>query len=96
MSGSAAAGEIVQTPLPSQPAPETLNAIVSSPAAVFASLIAWRSDPAPESAVVVTVNVVPSQHAASTNSSDPARSASLIIRACRDEFRRVGSLEATV
>ncbi len=55
MSGSADAGAIVQTPEPSQPVPETLNAIVSRPAAPFASSRAWRSDPAPESFVFVTV-----------------------------------------
>ena len=57
ITGSAVVGAIVQTPLPEQPAPETLNAIVSSPAAVFASSIALRSDPAPESFVFVTVKV---------------------------------------
>ena len=55
--GSCDAGAIVQTPEPSQPAPETLNAIVSAPAAAFASVIAWRSEPAPESLVLVTVKV---------------------------------------
>jgi hypothetical protein len=32
-----------------------LNAIVSAPGFAFASRIAWRSEPAPESAVLVTV-----------------------------------------
>jgi hypothetical protein len=40
------------------PAPGMLNAISSSPGLPFASRTAWRSEPAPESAVVVTVNVV--------------------------------------
>src|ERR1700719_3380854 len=31
--------------------------MMSAPAAAFALRIAWRSDPAPESAVVVTMNV---------------------------------------
>ena len=35
-----------------------LKAIVSAPAAALASRIAWRSDPAPESSVFVTVYVV--------------------------------------
>jgi len=47
----------VQTPEPLQPAPVTLKAIVSAPAAALASVIAWRSDPAPESLVLVTVKV---------------------------------------
>src|SRR5438270_12815844 len=34
-----------------------LNVMVSKPALAFASVIAWRSDPAPESAVLVTVKV---------------------------------------
>jgi hypothetical protein len=34
-----------------------LNAIRSSPGLAFASVIAWRSDPAPLSFVLVTVNV---------------------------------------
>ena len=47
------AGTIVWTP-----APGMSNAIVSSvPTDAFESRIAWRSDPAPESAVVVTVIV---------------------------------------
>src|SRR6188474_2014790 len=53
--GSPVAGVMVQTPEPSQPAPVTLNAIVSRPALAFASRIACRSDPAPESPVFVTV-----------------------------------------
>src|SRR5215475_7640091 len=60
MVGRSEAGTIVQTPPPSQPAPLTLNAIVSMPAAALASRIAWRSDPGPESFVLVTVNVAPS------------------------------------
>src|SRR4051812_19116494 len=40
------------------PAPGIANAIVCGPpAAPFASAIAWRSEPAPALAVVVTVNV---------------------------------------
>ena len=48
--GSGVTGVIVCTPLPTM-----LNWIVSAPGLAFASRIAWRSDPAPESAVVVTV-----------------------------------------
>ena len=48
----------MQTPEPSQPAPETLKTIVSAtPGVALASMIAWRSDPAPVSAVLVTVKV---------------------------------------
>jgi hypothetical protein len=39
------------------PAPGMLKSIVSAPGFAFASRIAWRSEPAPESALVVTVNV---------------------------------------
>ena len=50
IAGSADVGEIVWTP-----EPVTLNAIVSGPEFALASRIAWRSVPAPESAVDVTV-----------------------------------------
>src|SRR5678815_3035668 len=43
------------------PAGKMLKSITSAPALAFASIIAWRSDPAPVSAVVVTVNVAPSE-----------------------------------
>ena len=39
------------------PAPGMAKTIVSAPGAVSASRIAWRSDPAPESLVLVTVKV---------------------------------------
>ena len=59
MIGSAVVGLIVQTAgTPAQPAPVTLNVIVSrTPALALESRIACRSDPAPLSAVVVTVRV---------------------------------------
>jgi hypothetical protein len=50
--GRAEAGAIVWTP-----EPVIANAIVSKPGLAFASRIAWRRLPAPESAVVVTVKV---------------------------------------
>jgi hypothetical protein len=50
ITGSAVSGVIVWTPLPG-----TSKAIVSAPALVLASRIACRRDPAPLSAVVVTV-----------------------------------------
>src|SRR5262245_30027134 len=59
------AGVIVWTP-----APGMLNAIVSRPGFPFASRIAWRSDPGPESLVFVTVKVAAE--------SDPARAMSPI------------------
>ena len=40
------------------PEPLMLKVIVSAPGFAFASRIAWRSDPAPESFVFVTVYVV--------------------------------------
>ena len=40
------------------------NWTVSAPAAAFASRIAWRNDPAPASAVFVTVNVAADSGAA--------------------------------
>src|SRR5689334_14946177 len=59
--GSAEAGLIVQTPVaPAQPAPAMLKAIVSmTPTLALESVIACRRDPAPPSAVVVTVRVAP-------------------------------------
>ena len=57
ITGSAVVGAIVQTPEPLHPAPDTLNAIVSEPALLLACVIASRSDPAPESVVLVTVKV---------------------------------------
>ena len=48
--GSAVAGEIVWTP-----PPVMAKVIVSAPEFALASVIAWRSEPAPESATVVTV-----------------------------------------
>ena len=49
------------------------NAIVSAPGLPFASRMAWRSDPAPESAVVVTVKVAaPAPVAASPRQADAA------------------------
>src|SRR5437867_6167022 len=41
------------------PAPGMLNLMVSGPMVLLASLIAWRSDPGPRSAVVVTVKTAP-------------------------------------
>jgi hypothetical protein len=60
IAGSPVVGVMVHTPLPSQPAPVTPKAIVSRPAAALASRIAWRSEPAPESLVLVTVKVAAS------------------------------------
>jgi hypothetical protein len=44
---------MVHTP----PQPEMLKAIVSAPGLLLASKIAWRKEPAPLSAVFVTVKV---------------------------------------
>ena len=52
IAGSGVVGVIVWTPVPGM-----AKAIVSAPMAAFASRIAWRSDPAPLSAVLVTVKV---------------------------------------
>lgn len=53
--GSWLASVIVQTPAPSQPGPATLKAMMSAPAFELAVAIASRSDPAPESLVLITV-----------------------------------------
>src|SRR6476619_1881112 len=50
--GSAVARVIAWTP-----APGMLNAIVCGPAPPLAPVTAWRSEPAPESSVLVTVKV---------------------------------------
>src|SRR3979490_732846 len=57
--GRADVGLIVQTVgVPVQPVPVMLNAMVSvTPTLALESRIAWRSDPAPESEVLVTVRV---------------------------------------
>src|SRR5215475_453285 len=73
MTGSVVAGVMVQTPPASQPAPETLNAMVSRPALPLASVIAWRSDPRPVSLVFVTVNVAASSEAAQSASARQKR-----------------------
>ena len=52
ISGRADAGEMVWTP-----APGIANTMMSAPGFALASRIAWRSDPAPLSAVLVTVSV---------------------------------------
>ena len=52
IAGSPEERKIVWTPLPGM-----LNSMTSSPKFAFASRIAWRSDPAPESSVLMTVNV---------------------------------------
>jgi hypothetical protein len=51
--GNALVTVIVFAPVP------MLNAIVSAPASALASRIAWRSEPAPELLVLVTVKVAP-------------------------------------
>src|SRR6476659_3955031 len=94
--GRLVAGEIVQTPLPLQPEPETLNAIVSSPAFALASVIACRSEPAPVSAVVVTVNVAPYSDVAPRSSSAALRVASRGLKAASSELRGVESLKVMV
>ncbi len=55
------------------PLPAMLNATVSPPAALLASMIAWRRDPAPESAVDVTVKVAPRPPAAIPMAINPTR-----------------------
>src|SRR6188474_3271626 len=56
MGGSAEVGRIVCTPVPGMLNATTLSCAALGAAA--ASLMAWRSDPAPLSLVLVTVNVV--------------------------------------
>ena len=60
----------MQTPPVSQPGsePGMLKLIVCGPALPFASAMAWRSDPAPVSLVLVTVNVVARADAAANTS----------------------------
>src|SRR5215471_12082998 len=74
MVGRSEAGVIVQTPDPSQPAPVTLNAIVSMPEFALASRIAWRREPAPESLVFVTVKVEAGRADATSRAARPTRS----------------------
>src|SRR6187200_1579969 len=62
---------IVHTPKPSHPVPVTLNAIVSAPAAAFASATAWASEPAPDGLVLVTVKIAASAAPAAPESERP-------------------------
>jgi hypothetical protein len=60
------------------PAPGIWNSIRSGPAFEFASVIAWRSEPEPESFVVMTVKVAAEltigiQRRQSTNSRSPSQ-----------------------
>src|SRR5689334_2558878 len=75
IAGSWVAGVIVWTP-----AAGMSKSIVSAPGFAFASRIAWRREPAPESLVFVTVYVLPSAAAASVQAKTEAadRSARLI------------------
>src|SRR3954471_3503246 len=57
---SVIAGSALVNAIVCGPAPGILNAMVSPELnAAFASKMAWRNEPRPESAVVVTVNVWP-------------------------------------
>jgi hypothetical protein len=58
MTGDVIVGRPDGTSMVCTPLPGMLKVIVSVPAAVLASVMAWRSDPAPLSAVLVTVYVV--------------------------------------
>ena len=53
--------------LPSVIVPVTAKVIVSAPGTALASRIAWRSDPGPESLVVVTLKLVAWTGAAETS-----------------------------
>jgi hypothetical protein len=58
------------------PEPGILKLIVSVPALLFASVMAWRSEPAPESFVLITVKVA----ALAILSPQPATSAARSVR----------------
>src|SRR5262245_46104107 len=58
MTGEVIVGSAVGTSIVCTPLPAMLKAIVSVPPLALASVIAWRSDPAPLSVVLVTVYVV--------------------------------------
>src|SRR5690242_19920385 len=80
--GSGDASTIVNGPDPGR-----LNEIVSRPGVALALVIAWRSDPAPESATLVTVNVCAAAGEATTPAAIPAttianptRSANRLVR----------------
>src|SRR3954462_14565991 len=89
--GSAIVGRLVEIGIVWTPAPGMSNAIVSSPKWALASVIAWWSDPAPVSAVLVT-GKVPAR--AAPTHRERARAARTSIR-CRETgaARRNGAAE---
>src|SRR3954451_14532953 len=89
--GAAIAGRLVEMGIGWKPDPGMSNAIMSRPKWALASVIAWWSDPAPVSAVLVTVKV--SARAAAAHR-EPARAARTAI-GCRETgaARRNGAAE---
>src|SRR5262249_27970423 len=57
VTGPVSAGSADRRAIVCTPATGMLKVIVSAPAFVLASMTAWRRDPAPESFVLMTVNV---------------------------------------
>src|SRR3954468_7326151 len=57
VSGAVIGGRLDASAIVFTPFPTMLNVITSAPAVALASMIAWRSDPAPVSLVVVTAKV---------------------------------------
>src|SRR6188508_1595265 len=88
VTGSVVLGSHVVSTIVWTPAPGMLKSIVSAPGLAFASVIAWRSDPAPESALVVTVKVAASVETAA----DRARTRTAVVRHMGTSF---GGLKAT-
>jgi hypothetical protein len=67
------AGRLVAGAICGTPAVGIANVMVSAPASAFASMMAWRSEPAPESAVVFTTNVAALAVVATTTSASTMR-----------------------
>src|SRR5438876_296124 len=86
--GSGEARLIVCTPVPGM-----LKLMSSTPGAAFASLIAWRREPAPASAVVVTTKLANSTRGSTDSITAAGRTGASAIggalRRCRDHGRMV-------
>ena len=89
---NAIAGRSVASAIECGPEPAMLNAMMCGPAAPLASRIAWRSDPAPESAIVVTVYVVAESDAAKAKPRATPRQATRVGRIGDSFFVRRGDV----
>ncbi len=83
--GSVAFGSHVARTMVWTPGPGMLNAIVSAPGFALASRIAWRNDPAPESAVVVTVKVAAGADAAADRATARTAESRIVVFSLKED-----------